>query len=264
MQEANSQLLRMHAQSMGFGMIQNAETGENAILAGASGVKCLRPLYENFNGIVNRPWATSSKPEERKALDMFVADVAWLDKPNGSFVSRAGLKIWRVCSVHFHYKAAHAPDSSTVVLVSLFQLMFRDKVRIVTGDFNQAWRCIDRALRQAVSDSDKIKWHVHYGQEHGAHIACIVLNYEGQPALTSERRSRVDNLRLATDWGLNDKDTSSHAPLIILFTSADTCAEQAGRSQMHKRSETAKKKRKRAERQRVKEEQEFVLAGNYD
>ncbi len=160
LQEASSELLGMHVQTRGMSIARSEGWWENAIIAGASGVKCIRPLYNDWDGVIDRPWTTSEDPGKRRAMDIFAADVAWLDRPDGSFVKRAGLDVWRVCSVHFHYAAAHKKDSTTLVLKYFFALMIRDRVRVVSGDFNQAWHCIVPALEQAPGG---VSYTIHHG-----------------------------------------------------------------------------------------------------
>jgi hypothetical protein len=248
LQEAYSTMLGPNAQASGMHLAWSP-TKECAMLAGASGQKSIHAIYGDWKGIIQRTEATTTDEAKLKAMDVFAVDISWIDEATGRLAERVGIDVLRVCSVHFHYAAAHAKRPSKDVLLSYFSLMIRDRVRIVTGDFNSAGSIIEPALLQLKLERMGVSYQLLVFSDKD-HIDCIVFNYPSEPPLKAELRNSIQKLDGWEEWGYKEGDTSTHHPLIVIITKDDEYHGTSARSSWHQRSEISKKRRKKKERER--------------
>ena len=58
--------------------------------------------------------------------------------------------MWRVCCVHVSSTHAKRPEACRETQRDFFGLMLRDRVDIISGDFNQGFRLLGEALTNVV------------------------------------------------------------------------------------------------------------------
>lgn len=239
LQESDSTVLPalLHQRAMAINRAPDGSGGNLAIAAGASGNKTLLPLYSDFDGNVPRPWTQKADA----AMTMHSCSVAWVDG-DGKAVQRAGLEAWNVSTVHYNNVHAKRKDSATTVLTSFFKLCCRDKVRLVGGDFNQAYHRLPEALN-AATQGKNITYQI-FQPPGSPEVVAILFNYPDVPALKAEMRNLINMQSTKADYGLQESDFDSHRPLILCISKEDA----ESRSSMHSRSDESKKRRRKHDR----------------
>lgn len=238
----------LQSRAIAVNYLPDGEGGNLAVTAGGSGLKSVFPIHADFDGAVPRPWTETNKA----AMYMHCCSIAWVNS-EGKPVQRAGLDIWQVATIHYNHTYAKKPDSVRHVLTSVFQLMFRDKVRLLGGDFNQAAKHVPEVLESLTSQScPNVSYQILSAQS--PEVVAILFNYEGHPVLQAEQRTAIDKAG-TEDFGLRNTDTDAHFPLILCIKQAEgsTSSSAQPRSWWHSRSEQATQKRKERKRQKAAE-----------
>ena len=230
--------------------LPDGDGGNLAITAGGSGPKSIAPLYdENFDGSVPRPWVEVPS----SAMYLHGCCVAWVG-PDGAPVQRAGLRSWRVASVHYHNRWAKNPDSVRHVLASVFRLMLRDRVRLLGGDFNQAAKHVPEVLAE-VTAGTSITYECFSAPS--PEVLAVLFNYPGQATLQAEKRILIFEKQV-DDFGLRPTDGDSHYPLILCIKEVDSQTSAASSGSTESRSHWHVQSESRASKKNVKKHQKAV------
>ena len=166
--------------------------------------------------------------------------------------------MWRVCSDHINNEHAKKKEGIRQTLADFFSLMIRDRVDVVTGDFNQAHHFIGEVLENlARLHPFPISWALPGPTEE---IRTIMFNWPviEDNSLETEPVQKEMWVREVTtfdrfdveDVGLRATDTDSHCPslFIIRKSSYASHADRHSRSAAGKEKDRERRKRKAAEK----------------
>ena len=78
--------------------LQHVASCVDGILAGGSGPKALRNLYEEHNGLIPRPRAET---DSKAAVRFHACSLTWHHLEEDTILKRAGLEVVRAMSVHY-------------------------------------------------------------------------------------------------------------------------------------------------------------------
>ena len=111
-----------------------------AIMAGGPGRKAIYSLYgpcEEHSFTFPRHWAPDDA-QFKTAAWFIVGAVGAVNPLTWQLIPRGGKDYWKVASVHYNNKWAKKPDDVDENVSGFFRLAFRDKINIISGDWNQA------------------------------------------------------------------------------------------------------------------------------
>ena len=254
-------------QELGFAISANEKSGA-AVMIGGSGPKVYRNLWSDADSVI--PLIGGSKPawqlhacevgwlrvppppaevdgsrfaNSTGGSDMgaaFQAIAPSCDQPirrpfgDGDLITRCGRMMWRVVSVHYHNDAGtRGLDSLASNLMTVFSVIVRDKINIVGGDWNQAYRILPELL--AHLDGARAFLVNGFSPE----MSIVVLDFEDGFRLKKMRD--VED----PDWGIKASDTSSHYPVMVhIHKGAVTSHVRKNKTKKQKR---ARRRAKRVE-----------------
>ena len=253
----------------GIGQHQNIDKKLTAH-AGGTGIKIIRPLYTRdreryLNGDVpgsEACWTDYiTRPETPhddnldhvpdRVLTFSVVDICSFHPVTALMRERGGKAIWRCANAHYNsYWAKQSPESVQTILGRLFMLCIRDKIDILTGDFNRSAKYIKMVLNDFYARKpDFPKVYVIYNVPNSPEIVTIIFVHT-----TSSPDSKVLDMVVThrgiwtilenADFGVQEGDRESHWPQLTklsLFnrTSFTPCAAR------HRRSTFADRERRR-------------------
>ena len=165
--------------------------------------------------------------------------------------------MWRVCSIHINNDWAKKKEGIRQTLADFFSLMIRDKVDVVTGDFNQAHHHIGEVLMNLRKKS-KIPF---YWSQPGAteEIRTIMFNWPVhqdvnfrespvQQEMWVREVTRFDAFDV-TDFGLGENDHDTHCPSLFIIRKSPKISH----SDLHSRSDAGKQKDKERRQKKIAE-----------
>ena len=145
------------------------------INAGGTGTKVIKKCHDEASmhcEMIHRPNYYGMKTTNKKMQCVWylVADVVAFDDEQQP-LDRGGQFMWRVCTVHVCNIHAKKPVGARQTLADFFLLMMRDRVDIVTRDFNQSYHILGEVLKEASKifekqpDGEKVVWTIPGQQE---------------------------------------------------------------------------------------------------
>ena len=170
--------------------------------------------------------------------------------------------MWRIASAHLNNDHAKKQQVGRQTLCDYFGLTLRDRVDVITGDWNEAYRYIGEALTHAVKlherqTGESLQWIL---TPSTGEIRSIIVNW---PTHTmSSFKGPMEHLEMtikpidrwsqysASDFGLRERDSDSHTPYLYLLRKAAAVGRRADR---HVRSEAGKQKDAEKRKQRKRE-----------
>ena len=198
-----------------------AEEGQLCIAAGATGAKCVRPLWPDWDGALPRENIQQGGKKDNTAW-LFAAETSWWtlsSKGVGQPASRAGLEAWRVATLHVDNQCAHKVDVSGQAAVDIWTLVLGNRIKIVGGDFNRATDVAHNCLKHLILTKPAffgIRFRRFAGR--GDEICLYVFNYPDELAHVVEvRRAKADEISDRAFAGLRALDSDSHYPLVLVL-----------------------------------------------
>ena len=250
---------RLRYEQRGIRSVQSRDL-VSMINAGGSGLKIIRKCHDEDSkhcDMVHRPfyYAHEGTSKDMQCIWHLVADVAAFD---GDLIplNRGGQFMWRVCTVHMDCRHAHKKEGLRASLTDFFMLMMRDRVDVVTGDFNQSHGVLGEILTETVkmfesAHGQKVHWRIP-GQETEirsimfnwpVHTDCEFLGPEEQLEMQIKDTKKFDEYD-AVDFGLKYTDADSHNPSLFIIRKSIKL------SHMDKHQRSSEGKKRDAERRR--------------
>ena len=136
---------------------------------------------------------------------------------SSEIVERCGRPSWRVATVHYHNVAAkRGAEAVKYALANFLRLMIRDRVDIVGGDFNQAHKYV-REVCEALGAPFQIL------EGRGPEVSAVMFFHKGFEPYHVEARH---NLADQEEFGIKERDTSTHYPLAMLMHPSSVYPDQ--------------------------------------
>ena len=161
------------------------------INAGGTGLKVIRKCYRESDPhceMVHRPFYYDD-PEtnhQKQCLWYLCVDIVSFDGDLNP-QDRGGQYMWRVCSLHFENDFANKRKRDRrQLLADFFMMMLRDKVDIVSGDFNQGAHVLGEVVKHCcqfyqLNHDVKVDWRM---PEPHKEIRTVIFNWPACPNAT--------------------------------------------------------------------------------
>ena len=239
---------------------------ESMINAGGTGLKVIRKCHKESAphcDMVHRPayYGDTETNAKKQCLWYLCADIAAFDG-DGTPVDRGGQYMWRVCTVHLDHDHAKKRRDVRQTLADFLSLMMRDKVDIITGDFNQGAYVLGEVMTRVMAfyeseHSIKVNWFMPKPYEE---IRTIIISWPAysDASLTGPKKSLSMMVKPLTtfekfnaeDFGLRPNDHDAHCPSFCIIRKSRIISH----ADLHQRSEAGKKRdaERRKEKKRDK------------